>query len=155
MFGWFAKTPTKASLHGHKTVTVGGMRFVIRQLSAFDFDPSRIPMVFSDTTRVQKPDVAQPGVAKRVREDMAAVIQAGVVDPPLAGPGKPELNVDDIFRDQEMALRLYIAIVEHSLLRFSGVRRPVFFLVRQLLRFTTWLGSTARGRAMSHSAVSA
>lgn len=142
MFG-FARKPTKADLQGHKTVIIGGMKFTIRRLSPLiDFATDRMPMVFSDTTRLPKQDLSNPAIAKRILDDMHAVVQAGVVDPPLATSGKPDLNVADIFRDPEIGNKLYIAIMEHSLIRLNGLRLPFFFLVRLLLRFIIWLKST-------------
>lgn len=153
MLGWlFGRKPTKESLHGHRRVAVCGMRFTIRKLNALaDFDPQRVPMVFSDTTR-HRLDASNPAIAQRIREDMEAVIQAGVVDPPISPPGKPGINAADLFRDPEMGYGLYAAIIEHSLLRFTGVRRPVFFLARLLFRLTQSRGGTGSVRRTSSMA---
>lgn len=153
--GLFARTPTKEGLQAHRKVSVCGMRFVIRRLTPLaDFDGDRMPQIFTETTRSKPQDLSVPAVAKRLREDMQAVIQAGVVDPPLAGPGKPGLNVDDMFRDPEVANKLYILILEHSLLRLKPWQIPFFFLARLLFRSAHWLRSTVRGHATSRSRVS-
>lgn len=153
--GWFGRRPTKASLQEHKTVNVGGMSFVIRRINPLiDFQPGQIPMVFGDTTRAAKTDASSPSAHKKLLEDMYAVVQAGVVEPKLEQAGKPGINVEDVFRDPEVGARLYAAIIEHSLLRFQGVRRPLFFLARLLSRFITLHEPMGSGPATSHSKVS-
>ncbi len=150
--GLFAKRPTKEGLQAHKPVTICGAKFVIRRLTPLaDFDGDRMPQIFSETTRNKPQDASHPNVAKRLKEDMQSVIQAGVVDPPLAGPGKPGLNVDDIFRDPEMANKLYLSIMEHSLLRLKLWQIPFFFLVRRLFKWGFWLRSIVNAHAKSPS----
>ena len=86
---------------------------------------------------------------------MKSVVRAGVIDPPLSGPGKPGLSVDDIFRDMDIARRLYMLIIEHSLFRVKPWQIPFFFLGKLLLRFTIWLRPTAFGPAILPSRESA
>ena len=149
MLGWlFGQKPTRESLHGHKRVKVGGMAFTIRRLAPLsDFPADRMPMVFSDTTRHEAVDMGNQSVIKRVQEDMRAVVQAGVVDPPLNQ--KDGISVADLFRDPDVGYNLYSVIMEHSLLHMAGKRIQFFFLAAPLLRFTIWLRSTARGLARS------
>lgn len=152
----FSRRPTKEWLQAHRRVVVCGQRFVIRRISPLsDFDGASMPQIFTDTTRGQKPDLSIPAVAKRVRQDMYAVVQAGVVDPPLAGPGKPGLNVEDVFRDEEVGTKLYLRILEHSLFRLRPWQIPFFFLGKLLVRCIMWLRPTAFAPATSPSRVSA
>lgn len=146
----FSKEPTKERLQAYRKVVVQGMNFTIRRISPLtDFDGIRTPQIFTDTTRGKKPDLTNPSVVKRVREDMAAVIQAGVVTPKLAGPGKPGLNVDDMFRDPDLANQLYMLILEHSLLKLRAWQLPFFFLAKRLISLVIWLRPTAFDHATS------
>lgn len=148
----FARRPTKEGLQAHRKVVICGQRFVIRRLSPLsDFDGANMPQIFTDTTRNAKLDLSIPGVAKRVRQDMYGVVQAGVVDPLLAGPGKPGLNVEDVFRDEEVGTKLYLKILEHSLLKLRPWQIPFFFLGKRLLKFIIWLRPTAFDRWTSPS----
>lgn len=149
MFGFGSKA-TKAGLQEHKRVVAGGMHFTIKKLVPLvDFQPDRMPLIFSETTRLPKQDLSSPGVLKRLREDMMMVIQAGVVDPEIVPPGKPGITAEDIMRDTDVGIKIYAAIMEHSLIKTRGLRKPFFFLMRRLLQFTIWLRSMVKGRAIS------
>lgn len=139
----FSRRPGKESLQSYKKVTILGMRFIIRRLSPLaDFDMGRMPQIFSDTTRQKAPDTSDAAI-KRALDDMKSVVQAGVVDPPLAGSGKPGLNVDDVFRDIQLGKLLYFAILEHSLFKVKPWQAPFFFLGKLLMRFILRLRPTA------------
>lgn len=124
----FSKRPTKEGLQSYKDVSVLGMRFTIRRVSPLaDLDPSALPAIFTDTTRRQAQDLSSVASQRRALDDMKMIVQAGVVDPPLSGPGKPGLSVDDVFRDMDLGTKLYWTILEHSLFKVSPWKVPFFF----------------------------
>jgi len=103
-------------------------------------------MIFSETTRNQKLDKT-PALVNRILEDMKQVVQVGVVDPKLSGPGKPGLSVDDIFRDVDLGTALYYKILEHSLFKLKVWQIPFFFLAKRLYRLVLWLKRIKSGPA--------
>jgi len=154
MLDWlFAKRPDKAKLHDHKTVYIRGSKFVIRPIvPLLDFDAANMPQIFTETTRT-KLDISSQLIQKKINADVAAVIFAGVVDPPLVGAGKESegITANDILRDQEVGGLLYLAIIEHSLFRFKGLKKAFFLLAKQLIRFTCWLKHMGKGPQISSS----
>lgn len=151
MLDWlFGRRPDKARLQNHKTVYIRGSKFVIRPIvPLLDFEPGNMPQIFTDTTR--RGIVDSPQVQKKIHEDVAAVIYAGVVDPPLVPNGKEDqgITAKDILRDQEVGGLLYLAIIEHSLFRFRGLKKSFFLLAKRLIQFTSWLRLMGRGRQKS------
>ena len=148
MLGWlFGRAPTKERLLNYKNVVIGGTKFVIRPVNVLsDFPPDKMPQIFTDTTRKSAPNLSDPSVVKRIKEDMIAFVQVGLVS-----PSKDDgITAADLFRDEELGLKLYYAIMEHSLFRFKGLKKCFFLVVKTLLRPIIWLKLTAkRLRALS------
>lgn len=156
MFGWWGKRPDKAKLQRHKTVVIKGSRFVIREVAPLsDFLPENIPQVFTYTGVPRRRDYildkSNLAAHKKLQNDMMAAVHAGVVYPELlpAGKEKEGITVADLFRDQEMGYLLYLAIIEHSCIKFKGLKKCFFLTVKWLLSFTTWLRRMGRGRAIT------
>lgn len=152
----FWRKDKKAELQGHKEVTLKGQTFIIRKINPLmDFPPERMPQIFSHWQSRRRAEA--PMDESRAMKDMMAVVEAGVVGIktgrdvlPLVEVGKggargrePGLTVEDIFRDQEVGVSLYLEIFQHTLNRFSGLRKVFFSLQSKLLWFTLLRKSTA------------
>lgn len=132
---------TKAELQGHKKVKVCHSQFTIRRINPLlDFDLEHMPQIFTSFQSNRKTDKS-PYDPKVLLEQMMRVVEAGVVDPPLACVGKGAargkeegITVEDIFRDEECGYKLYSEIMLHSLNRFSGLKK-VFFSVKTRLAY--------------------
>jgi len=158
----FSKAPTKEELQGRKPVVVQGKRFVIRRVSPLvDFPPDRIPQIFQSYAPVKKPDLAKiaPELeAKRVRNDITAMLNAGVVEPKLVQP-KPGsekghesgITAEDLMRDHGVAEELYIEILTHSLNRFKGIKGVFFSIKIRRQLYTLWRVAMLVNPAKSHS----
>lgn len=145
----FASTPTKASLQGHKTVTIRGSRFIIRRIvPLLDFPMDKIPAIFTDFSKHNyQLDLSNPVILKRLQDDMMLTVRAAVVS-----PNKEDgVTTEDIFRDPELGYLLYLKIIEHSLLRFRGMKGSFFLVVKTLLRPIIWLKSINKDLAISSS----
>ena len=145
----FDKAPTKERLQGVKSVTVYGIRFKIRRISPLlDFPSDRLPQIFAlYAFGRRKMDLGQPSTDK-LRDDIRLTLKAGIVEPEISENSSDGITVDDILRDQDVANALYLAILDHTLLRFRGLKSVFFWTGRLRLRFTLWLLSTDRGRAI-------
>lgn len=148
MFDWFK--PNKDKLLNYKSVRINGSWFKIRPVIPLqDFTPDKMPQIFTDFTRNNYvPDFSNPAALKKLNEDMMAVVKAGLVSPNEKEDG---ITVHDLFRDQELGYKLYLSVLEHSLLKFKGIQKCFFLAVKTLLRFTIWLRLTGRGPAISYS----
>lgn len=117
---------------------MGGFTFTIRRVSPLiDFDPDRMPQIFSaGMSRRKVNDDKEKKLheteVRRILDDMAAVIEAGVVEPVLVPVGKGEkkgredgITVDDIMRFDDVAHGLYTEIISLSLSKFRGWRGVV------------------------------
>jgi hypothetical protein len=132
----FGRNPTKAELQAHRVVKVGGYTFTIRRVSPLlDFEPDRMPQIFSATVSRRKvredktPDISE---TRRIIEDMVAVIEAGVVKPALVRSGKGAargaedgITAEDIIRWEDIGVQLYQEIIAHSLSKYRGWRGMV------------------------------
>ena len=130
----------KATLQGHKTIKIGGSRYVIRKVNPFlDLPSDKFPQIFTSfvSHRKQKSDPQfTPEQAKGINEGIKAIVFAGLVDPPLVPVGTGDkhgredgITVEDMFRDPTVGIKLYCAIVEHSFNIFRGLK-GVFFSIR-------------------------
>jgi len=144
---WGSK-PTKDNLQGHKNVVVHGQRFTIRRINPLlDFPNGQIPQMFSTFAPLPPPDdgPALETHAKKTMAHMMVVVEVGVVEPALVPVGKGDLRgkesgltTEDLFRDPEVGRDLYLAILEHSLFRLKGWKRPFFWLANRAWRYTHW-----------------
>lgn len=145
--GFFSREPGKSDLQGIKDITVLGSRFKIKKVNPLlDFTNETMPQIFTDFVTRRKRDAGigdKIAESRRVLKDIAAMLQAGIVQPKLvpvaAGPEKGNetgVTVDDLMRDTDMATALYWEIVVHSLNRFKGIR-GLFFSIR--LRHALWI----------------
>lgn len=140
----FSKRPEKGAFQKFKRVKVGGMQFTIRKINPLlDFPGEQLPQIFVSAPQKKMPETVAEETTKRQIADMKMIVRAGVVDPPMSAAGKGEafgreswLTVDDLFRDPEMGLRLYIEVMAHSLNHFSGLK-GVFFSIK--LRHTLFI----------------
>ena len=132
----FARQPTKAELQGHRVVKVGAFTFTIRRLSPLlDFEPDRMPQIFSagvSRRKVREDKPKAEAEVERILEDMAVVIEAGVVDPVVVPVGKGEkkgredgITVDDLMRYDDVAGKLYTEIIAWSMTKYRGWRGAV------------------------------
>jgi hypothetical protein len=130
--------PSKAGLNDYKKISLGGAVYTIRKINPMlDFPADRCPSVFT----AQSPSRRGTGPIdpKRAIEDMMNIVRAGLVDPPLADPKAKNsdlITVEDIFRVPEHGADLYLAIMDHTLNRFRGLRR-LFFTHRSRQAFYT------------------
>ena len=149
LFGLAA--PTKADLSGHKRISLGGAVYTIRKINPLlDFPSDKTPSVFT----AQSPSRRGTGPVdpKRAIEDMMSIVRAGLVDPPLAGPKdkNPDLiTIEDIFRVPEHGADLYLAIMDHTLNRFRGLRRLFFFHKSKRAFWTAYRNAMADDQAKS------
>jgi hypothetical protein len=124
------KTPSKADLQQHKRIGIFGHSYVIRKVNPLlDFKDGNIPQIFTSFVSRRKVEAKAPtddDLKSRV-DDMKTVVLAGLVSPEISK--ESGITIDDIFMDMEVGSRLYLAILEHSLNRFRGLR-GFFFSVR-------------------------
>lgn len=158
--GLFARTPTGAKLRGHKTVKINGWKFVIKKVNPFvDFQSDRLPLVFSGVSDSAAPKEEEPKTSEgkahqyeRMRKGMSEMILAGVVEPEIAPAGESApLTVDDLFRDPSVGVRLYYAIIDHSLNKFKGMSNVFFSLAVRLWYSTLCANGTVNGLQVSRS----
>lgn len=154
-----ASMPTKDGLQGIKTIYVEGQKFKIRRLNPLlDFDFNKIPQIFSASFGFKSPTIEQTSEAaiRHIHEDMLSVVAAGVVEPKLVSIGKGEdkgaesgITIQDLFRIPEIGHSLYLAILEHSLIRLRGLKRLFFYLAKLRLSYILWqLGTGAALRIL-------
>ncbi len=138
----FRKDPQKLKekLADIKKIRVGGMKFTIKRINPLiDFTSDKMPQIFTDILTNRKEDINKtktPADLIRAQSDMYAVIEAGVIAPPLVPIGANDqrgkedgITVEDLFRDPEIGYGLYMEILNHSLNRFRGLKR-VFFSIK-------------------------
>lgn len=136
----------KREIQGWKTIKAGGKKFTIRRLNpVLDFPADKMPQMFTDFLSRRQIDPARtPPIEelRRIQRDMYTVLEAGIVDPKLvpvaSGPDRgrePGLTAADLFLDENIGYTLYLAILNHSLLRFGGFKGVFFSIVRRLSRF--------------------
>lgn len=115
LFGWFRKKDLKTVLNETKTVKINGVLFKIRKLNPLDHAKGlEVMRAQFDTYRVKssEPQELTEGQIKKVRKHYRDVFMASVVQPRLSIKDDSELVcVDDIFRDEVMAERLYMEIM--------------------------------------------
>ena len=145
---WFERR-RKRRLLGYKNLKINGMRFTIRRVNPFmDFPGEKIPQLFTEIVSSRKTDPTKPPTTEQinsVRDVMLSFIKAGVVEPRLVPIGigdkngkEDGLTAEDLCRDHDMGLRLYWAILTHSLNAFKGVK-GLFFSIKQRLSLFTLL----------------
>lgn len=153
--GWFKK-PSKEVLQGYKRIRVNGMRFTIRKVNPLvDFSADKIPQIFADYVSRRQLPVS----IEKAQKEMYAMIEAGVIEPKLFPIGIGEnrgkeggLTVEDLFRDFEMGQKLYLAILDHSLNRFKGIRKLFFSIKTKYLFWIALQKGMANLRQELHSA---
>lgn len=134
----FDKEPTKADLQAHRKVSLGGYKFIIRRVNPLlDFEPDRMPQIFKapslkDRNKANKP--LKPAEAKKMMEDMVAVLEAGVVSPELVPTGRGSkqgseegITAQDILRWDDVGADLYTEIISWSLVQYRGLRGAIQF----------------------------
>jgi len=150
----------KQKLLGYKRVEIRGMNFTIRRVNPLmDFPVDRVPQLFTEIQSARKPDPTKPPTIEQIkllREQMLTYIEAGVVEPRLASIGVGDKNgkedgitAEDLCRDQDMGMRLYWAILSHSLNTFKGIKGLFFSIKQKLLLFILLRIGTASSQLMS------
>lgn len=145
----FSKLPKKYAFHNLKRIRIGTWKFVIRKINPLlDFTADNIPQIFSaffSKRPTQSETVINLAMLQRAQEDMKLIVQAGLVKPELVAVGKGDqrgkengITVDDIFRDEETAVKLYIEILSHSLNKFKGLKGLFFSIKIKHTLFTEW-----------------
>jgi hypothetical protein len=154
---FFTRAATPEEIRGHKKIVVNGMRFVIRKLNPLlDFPDGRVPQIFTAYVS-RRPAPATPpettdAEVKRAREEMCAIILAGVVEPRLAAEDAKEgIKATDLFRDPSLGIKLYFEVMAHSLNVFKGIKGQFFFLRIKLWLWMRWLKDMGVRRRMSLS----
>ena len=125
-------------LRGYKKITIEGMRFTIKKINPFlDFQSDRIPTIFTDfiSARKVEPAPLDSAALKKHQEDMYAIIKAGVVEPDLGSNG---ITVEDLFRDMDLGVKLYLTILDHSLNRFRGLKKLFFSIKTKYSLYIKW-----------------
>lgn len=144
---WWGKAPDKAALQERKRVSIGTGVYTIRRINPLlDFSVERMPTVFSSYVSPRKVDPLKAAAAvdpKRAIDEMMSVVRAGVVEPVLVEPGKGDargreagITVEDLFRDAQHGTELYLAIMDHTLNRFTGLRKVFFSHRIRRLQYT-------------------
>jgi hypothetical protein len=142
---WFERR-RKQKLLGLKRIVVHGMRFTIRRVNPLlDFPIDKVPQLFTEFQSQRKPDPTKPPTIEQIqgmREMMLAYIEAGVVEPRLVPTGTGDkkdkedgITAEDLCRHEDMGMRLYWAILSHSLNAFSGAKGLFFSIKQKLLLF--------------------
>ena len=124
----------KQKLQGFKTVRICGTKFVIKKINPLlDFTSENMPQIFSSFISRRGP--ATPDL-KNIQKQMMDMVSAGLVEPKLVPVGTGDkkgneegITVDDLFRDETLAIKLYQEILIHSLNKFRGLK-GVFFLIK-------------------------
>jgi hypothetical protein len=142
MFGLFAKKATKERLQGRKTVTVNGSKFVIRKINPLiDFEPDRMPSIFTSFQTLRKTDPSQKYTEidfRKMQKSLKEIVAVGVVEPVFAKTDAEGITVDDLFRDPDMGYKLFLEIMAHSMNMFSGMKELFFYLKTKLWCFIHW-----------------
>ena len=152
----FSRALTKDRLEAHRRIRINGMRLTIRRLNPLlDFPVDKMPQIFADF--VSRRGQREPGAAdlKRSLEDMVAIIEAAVVDPPLARDGKEGIHARDLFRDPTLGPKVYIEILAHSLNVFRGIKGVFFYHRIKWSLWIQWRSGMAQPRPISSSPTAA
>ena len=146
------KKSVKQELQGIKTLRVNGLPFTIRRVNPLlDFNSENMPQIFSSFVSKRKGEAPPPTTAElsKIRQQVANVLEAGIVTPELVPVGKNEkrgkedgITVEDIMRDEDTATRLYIEIITHTLNRFRGLKSVFFSIGTRLALSTAWQKSS-------------
>ena len=154
--------PSKGWLQGIKALTINGHRFTIKKVNPLaDFSSDRMPQIFASSyaqvkklpAQSEKPFMEQ---ARHLRQDMIAMVEAGLVEPELVPVGTGEqrgkeagITINDIARDEQLLVKLYWEIWLHSLDKFRGLRSFFFRLRARYWLWTTLRVATGESRPMS------
>lgn len=154
----FSKAATKERLQKWKTVKINGWTFTIRRLNPLlDFPGDQMPQIFSESVQSRRPMPARvlPNDEARALDDMRLFIVKGVVKPSigLKDDGKSDFTADDLFRDGDTAVKLYVEILAHSLNVFRGLKGLFFWAKTKRSLFTVLRKSMEQGPPMSPSMV--
>lgn len=154
----FSKAATKELLQKWKTVKINGWTFTIRRLNPLlDFPGDQMPQIFSEAVQSRRPAPARtiPIDESRALDDMKLFIAKGVVKPcvGLKDDGKSDFTVDDLFRDGDTAVKLYVEILAHSLNVFRGLKGLFFWAKTRRSLFIEWQKSMGQGLPISSSMV--
>lgn len=152
----FSKAASKEKLQGWRTVRINGWKFTIRKLNPMlDFPPDRMPKLFGEFASVRRPvpEPAPKADDKQALEDLKLTIVKGTVSPAigLTEKDKADFTADDLLRNGDTAVKLYIEIMSHSLNMLSGLRGVFFYARIRHWLFTAWLKSMEQGHQTSPS----
>lgn len=130
----FRRKATKADLQGWTKVKIEGWTFTIRKLNPIiDFPADRMPQIFAEGNPSRRPVPTRPvpGTEQHAIEDMKLVLHKGVVSPAVSLKDDPSASItaDDLLRQGDLGIRLYIEIIAHSLRAFKGLK-GLFFWAR-------------------------
>lgn len=142
---FFNKKSQLEKLRGYKTLKINGMRFKIRRINPFvDFPLDQMPTIFTDFVSRHESNTDQVMIQK-VQKDMQIIISKAVLEPILVPIGKDDkrgkedgITTEDFFRDPDLGYKLYNAIMQHSLNRFSGLKGLFFSIRARYLSYMKW-----------------
>lgn len=146
----FRKDPQKLKerLQDLKKVKIHGMNFTIKRLNPLiDFSVDDMPQIFTDVLSHRKEDPEKTRTTAeliKMHKDMFSIIEVGVVEPKLVPIGIGEargkengITAEDLFRDPDIGYGVYVAILDHSLNRFRGIKKLFFSIKTKYLQSIT------------------
>ncbi len=147
-------TNLKVKLQKQKKIKINGFKFTIKQINPLlDFEFDNIPQIFTSFTQKQSVDYRRDDV---ILKQMMVIVEAGLISPDLVPVGKGEkkgkedgITIEDIFRDMEIANKLFREIMFHSLNKFRGLKSLFFSLKIRLLYCINFVKLTKYSRRNS------
>jgi len=119
MFNWIKKALFGVSLNDHiskpKKIRVNGVVFYIKKIDIMDhLEGSKVLTTTFRTYEQKKQELAEKDT-KKIKSHFSDVFLAGVVKPILSRDGAGEtIDVNEIFKDWDMAYKLYSEIQKHT-----------------------------------------
>lgn len=123
------------------------MNFTIKRLNPLiDFTSDNMPQIFTDILSARREDPNRQRTTVeliKMHTDMYAIIEAGVIEPEMVPIGSGDkrgkedgITAEDLFRDPDIGYKLYMAILDHSLNRFKGIKKLFFSIRTKYLQYT-------------------
>lgn len=145
----------KARLLGLKKINVEGFKFTIKKVNPFiDFPSDKIPQIFTDFISRRPIDTSKqpsPLETAKTYEYIKVILQAGVYFPKLVPSENGDkrgkeggITVNDLFIDEDIAYKLYLEIMTHSLNKFKGIKGFFLYQKIRLWLSTRWQLDTGK-----------
>lgn len=115
MLNFFRRKKLEDIILDTKTIRIKGVKFVLRKINVLDYlEGNRVLQeVFKSSRDLSSGNPASALNDKKVKEQFAQVLCAGIVSPKLSLTDDPEkgLHVEKLFVDWDMVNRLYEQII--------------------------------------------